>query len=177
MHFTASTLLLPLTLLASTGAAAPTSTLLQKRGLPGAVYVCTDQNFQGDCAWQAPNTDCRIVGTGFNAPESVGPDPGGYCVLYKAQNCNQSLMTIRFPGLGTGLPTGFPNGVGSMRCAQDGQVLKQGNPVVESSTMQASKLAGGVGSTERKHVEGEIKDMQKDGFKDGFIGQKKKMYY
>ncbi len=53
---------------------------LHRRGLPGAVYTCTDTNFRGDCQWTAPTTQCRQPGPaslGFSI-QSLGPDPVRY---------------------------------------------------------------------------------------------------
>jgi len=104
MHFS-TTIFLPLTLLLVTSTAAQTQSHLQRRGLPGAVYICTGPNFWGNCAWQGPSNSCRIIGTGAMAPESVGPDPGGFCQLYSNSGCSGNpVRSLRFPGAAGGLP-------------------------------------------------------------------------
>jgi len=177
------------------------------------------------------------------APESVGPDPGGFCQLFSNSGCRENpVRTLRFPGAAGGLPR-----FQSIKCFKDGGFRyrpagrvstnpdsdedenvrpKAGQPklkgeVVEDSDIedagfdisegviglkkqgtvenpedsvpvgsQRSKkpslkgtvvdpvdLAGGVGSTERKEVEEQLREMEKDGFSQGFIGQKKELYY
>ncbi|KAF2794117.1 hypothetical protein K505DRAFT_30785 [Melanomma pulvis-pyrius CBS 109.77] len=171
MHFSA-TILLPLTLLIASTTSAPT-THLERRGLPGAVYICTDQNFAGDCAWQMPSSQCRIPGTGNFAPESIGPDPGGFCILYSTAVCTSQIKTIRFPGISAGLPD-----FGGLRCFADGDRSESRKVSANiGGVAAASELAGGVGSTTRKEVESQLKKMEEDGFKQGFIGQKKGLYY
>ncbi|KAF2264391.1 hypothetical protein CC78DRAFT_616815 [Lojkania enalia] len=144
-----------------------------KRGLPGAVYICTDKRFSGNCAWQPPSSDCRIVGTGDLAPESIGPDPGGFCALYSSQECSESLIqTLRFPGLASGVPE-----FGSLRCwADETDETISGLTAMGQGDVDA-RLAGGVGSARRKEVESAVEEMQKDGFREGMIGLNKKEYY
>ncbi|KAF2110443.1 hypothetical protein BDV96DRAFT_500975 [Lophiotrema nucula] len=137
----------------------------QKRGLPGAVYTCTDQNFSGDCGWIRPSTDCHIAGTGNFALESIGPDPGGYCILYQNMKCDGTqVKNLQFPGLSSGIPT-----FGSLACYAYGtgpgaqNAASGGSPIDAQGTKR--KLAGG------------IEAMEDDGFKEGFIGLRKKEYY
>lgn len=146
---------------------------LQKRGLPGAVYTCTGENFSGDCGWSLPTTNCRIA----NA-KSIGPDPGGYCTLYKKFDCTDSVRTLRFPGASSALPEymSFKCGVG---VGISGTVAPQANanPDLSLKALPADRLAGGVGSSERKAHLKELQAMEKDGFSEGLIGLKKDMYY
>jgi hypothetical protein len=168
-----NTILLPLTFLISAITAAPSS--LAKRGLPGAVYICTDQNFSGNCAWQLPSSQCRIAGTGKFAPESIGPDPGGFCVLYFGSSCEGfQARVIRFPGISSGLPP-----FKSLKCFKDGQKITNGRlaPAVVAGKKGDARLAGGEGSVEGLKVKKQLKEMRDDGFKEGFIGQKKRLYY
>ncbi|KAF1934284.1 uncharacterized protein M421DRAFT_415321 [Didymella exigua CBS 183.55] len=154
---------------------APSNALpnLQRRGLPGAVYTCTGENFSGDCGWSLPTTNCRIA-----TAKSIGPDPGGYCTLYKKFDCTMSVRTLRFPGVSTGLPDYM-----SFRCGMgigiSGTVGPQANanPDLSLKALPADRLAGGVGSTERKKHLQELQAMEKDGFKEGMIGLRKDMYY
>ncbi|KAF2202504.1 hypothetical protein GQ43DRAFT_479831 [Delitschia confertaspora ATCC 74209] len=75
-----------------------------KRGLPGAFYICTAENFSDNCRWVPPDNNCHIAGMGFVRPQSIGPDEGGYCLLYKDWDCNgEIILKIRFPGIGEGL--------------------------------------------------------------------------
>ncbi|KAJ4413234.1 hypothetical protein N0V91_000208 [Didymella pomorum] len=153
---------------------APThaSPSLQRRGLPGAVYVCNEDNFGGDCGWSLPSTNCRIA-----SAKSIGPDPGGYCTLYKNFDCTDSVRTLRFPGVSSGLPDyqSFKCGVG---VGISGTVAPQANANADLSIKQAAdRLAGGVGSADRKKHLKELQAMEKDGFSEGMIGLKKDMYY
>jgi hypothetical protein len=146
---------------------------LQRRGLPGAVYTCSGENFSQDCGWSLPTTSCRIA-----SAKSIGPDPGGYCTLYKNFDCTESVRTLRFPGAATGLPDymSFRCGVG---VGISGTVAPQANTGAEASlkVLPADRLAGGVGSLERKAHLKEIQAMEKDGFREGLIGLKKDVYY
>lgn len=146
---------------------------LQRRGLPGAVYTCDEENFGGDCGWSLPSTNCRIA-----TAKSIGPDPGGYCTLYKKFDCTESVRTLRFPGVSSGLPDymSFKCGVG---VGISGTVAPQANPNANLSlkALPADRLAGGVGSADRKKHLKELQAMEKDGFSEGMIGLKKDMYY
>lgn len=183
-------------LLISSTSAAPSR--LHRRGLPGAVYICTGPNFTGDCGWLMPNSgSCHIAGTGENTPQSVGPDPGGSCVLFEKADCtgNQEL-TLRFPGQGGDLPT-----FGGVKCFADGQPRDDGAGIVQNGGAAGSgiaasaasglagagfgpqaaevdvRLAGGVGSVDRKEVQQQVEAMEADGFSQGMIGLKKGVYY
>lgn len=146
---------------------------LQRRGLPGAVYTCDEDNFGGDCAWSLPSTTCRIA-----SAKSIGPDPGGYCTLYKNFDCTESVRTLRFPGVSSNLPyyMSFKCGVG---VGISGTVAPQANADLDLSlkALPADRLAGGVGSADRKKHLKELRAMEKDGFSTGLIGLKKDMYY
>lgn len=112
------------------------------------------------------------------APESIGPDPGGFCVLYGNAKCDgNQLKTLRFPGVGSGLPafqgikcladsssaanmTGFSGGsVGGGTPAKKG-----GDP----------RLAGGEGSLKAKKLKDLLGEMDKS---EGMIGLEKSVYY
>lgn len=164
-------ILLPV--LISLATASPTS--LARRGLPGAVYICTDQNFSGDCAWQMPSTQCRIPGTGKFAPESIGPDPEGFSVLYTSSSCTgDQVKVVRFPGISSGLPV-----FGGLKCFKDS--IKTTNNRLAGPVVVGNKgdvrLAGGEGSAEGQKVKKQLQKMRDDGFKGGFIGEKKGLYY
>ncbi|KAK7189331.1 hypothetical protein DPSP01_012372 [Paraphaeosphaeria sporulosa] len=151
----------------------------RKRGLPGAVYICTSDNFRGDCAWTAPNNRCHIAGTGNNSARSIGPDEDGFCVLFEKATCTGTqVKTLRFPGQASNMPTFM-----SLKCFSDGN----GNGARANATATAvtsnilpdadPRLSGGVGSMERKNLENVMEQMEKDGFRQGMIGLKKGHYY
>jgi len=146
---------------------------IQRRGLPGAVYTCTGENFSGACGWSLPTTNCRIA-----TAKSIGPDPGGYCTLYRKFDCTDSVRTLRFPGVSSGLPDymSFKCGVG---VGISGTVAPQakGSPDLSLKALPADRLAGGVGSSERRAHLKELQAMEKDGFSEGMIGLKKDVYY
>lgn len=143
-------------------------------GLPGAVYVCTGRYFQGDCGWNQPSTECRIVGAGNQAPNSIGPDPGGFCELFETADCSgRPLVTIRFPGTGSG----FDNTVKGLKCSPELSRRTPGQAANIALHRDDRRLAGGVGSMERKQVKEQIEAMEKDGFSQGLIGLKKRVYY
>ena len=120
-----------------------------------------------------PTTICRIA-----TAKSIGPDPGSYCTLYRNFDCTESVRTLRFPGASSGLPDymSFKCGVG---VGISGTVAPQANANADLSlkALPADRLAGGVGSTERKKHFEELKAMEKDGFSEGLIGLKKDIYY
>ncbi|KAF1841568.1 uncharacterized protein K460DRAFT_318680 [Cucurbitaria berberidis CBS 394.84] len=156
---------------------------IERRGLPGAVYTCTRADFRGDCQWTAPTTQCRqqgptSLGLGL---ESFGPDPSTSCILYEKFDCTgNQVQTVRFPGISSGLPQ-----FGAFRCsperAQANNDLDVNLEVKGSAKafdpLADPRLAGGVGSMERKKNLRELKEMEKDGFKEGLIGLKKGVYY
>lgn len=158
--------------LASAATALPN---LQRRGLPGAVYTCTSPYFTGDCQWTRPDDRCIIAGMGAQAIQSIGPDPGGYCFLYKRSDCVESAgdTIVKFPGLSApGSVPKFPD-VQSLRCYA--RPAKREDEAVEGKVKQL--LAGGVGSADREEHKEEIEAMEKDGFSEGVIGLEKGVYY
>lgn len=173
IHHTSATALYLLALLHTIVAPSHALPNLQRRGLPGAVYTCSGEQFSKDCGWSLPTTDCRIA-----SAKSIGPDPGGYCTLYKNFDCTGSVRTLRFPGAGSGLPNymSFKCGVG---VGISGTVAPQANANTDLAlkALPADRLAGGVGSLERKAHLKEIQAMENDGFSEGLIGLKKDVYY
>jgi hypothetical protein len=147
---------------------------LQRRGLPGAVYYCDGENFSGKhCTWLEPNNVCHQLEPGFI--KSLGPDPDGTCTLYKDANCSagQELMTLRFPGKGSGLPDSV-----AFQCSPNVNARREGAVELAVKTLDLDdRLAGGVGSMERVEHLAEIVRMEEDGFSEGLIGLKKKFYY
>ncbi|KAF2877112.1 hypothetical protein BDV95DRAFT_138923 [Massariosphaeria phaeospora] len=159
----------------------PTNTQLHRRGLPGAVYICTSPNFRGDCGWVAPSDSCRIPGTGSKAPQSIGPDPGGYCILYEKATCaGKEVQTVRFPGVGASPPT-----FGGIKCFTGGAQAASANAVVGTAVVAGAakdglgdeRLAGGVGSAKMEQVKEVVSKMEEEGFPEGLIGLEKRVYY
>jgi hypothetical protein len=70
-----------------------------KVGRPGGVYTCPGINFTPSateqCKWWAPpqagRTTCisfqKELGLPLSRPQSIGPDPGGYCILFQEPDC------------------------------------------------------------------------------------------
>ena len=161
---------------------------LNRRGLAGAVYTCTEDNFRGNCQWSAPTNQCRQPGPAkYNLGlKSLGPDPGTTCTLYEKFDCSGTGMkTIRFPGLSANMPD-----FQAFRCAPDGDQTSStapNSPAPTSTdrpsssksinTHADSRLAGGIGSLERKNHLEEIKRMEDNGFKEGLLGLEKSVYY
>lgn len=156
---------------------------LQRRGLPGAVYICDEPNFRGNCQWSEPTTRCAQQGPDGKGVESLGPDPGGFCTLYEKFDCTgNQIQTLRFPGAQSNLPT-----FGSFRCFRDatrvrtvGQGSKAGGAPGSKGTFDGfadPRLAGGVGSMDRRVHLQEIQDMEADNFSQGLIGLNKNVYY
>lgn len=90
-------------------------------GNPGAVYYCSNANFGGDCIYRPANDDCFAPPS---APMSIGPDKGGYCVLFEDQECKGSIIVddAANPGVNRVTCPGIRHWseglvkVGSMRC-------------------------------------------------------------
>lgn len=94
----------------------PTTPNLTNRGLPGAFYLCTSPNWEEPCNWFPPNGGCQIAGTGKQKPRSIGPDPGGYCILYSDIDCaGPEIERLVFPGKSNNLPDFL-----TMKCFADG---------------------------------------------------------
>ena len=157
---------------------------LHRRGLPGAVYTCTEPNFSGKCQWNSPTTICRQPGPAslHMGLESLGPDPGTTCILYEKFDCTgNEVKTVRFPGIPINMPE-----FQAFKCTPDSST--QGNkPQPTNTTLPSSvkaldphadpRLAGGIGSLHRKNHLDEIKAMEANGFKEGMIGLEKGVYY
>ncbi|ORY03488.1 hypothetical protein BCR34DRAFT_70413 [Clohesyomyces aquaticus] len=152
-----------------------------KRGLPGAVYVCNNPKFTGDCGWTFPDNLCHIAGADVGKiqgkPESIGPDPGGYCILYESSTCEGKEVTrISFPGLADNVPM-----FGGMKCfANEVQPQSPDAPArkgVDGKKERVELLAGGQGSTRNRELAGVIGEMERSGYREGLIGLEKNVYY
>ncbi|KAF8180634.1 hypothetical protein BJ912DRAFT_1062414 [Pholiota molesta] len=83
----------------------------------GHLFVCTDDNFTGDCANFAFNVDECI---NFNSPfqdsiSSFGPDAGFICITYTDANCSGLTYTATSPGFSS-LPVGINDAISSFQC-------------------------------------------------------------
>ncbi|KAH7406164.1 hypothetical protein DE146DRAFT_435578 [Phaeosphaeria sp. MPI-PUGE-AT-0046c] len=167
--------ILPIVLLAlvSSATARPK---LQRRGLPGAVYTCDSSDFRGNCQWNPPADRCFIQGPAGSGVVSMGPDPDGSCILYSKFDCTgDEVRTIRFPGIAGGLPN-----FAAFKCSANQQAradVTAGLAVKVLDPTADPRLAGGVGSAERKEHLEEITQMEEDGFSQGLIGLNKGVYY
>jgi hypothetical protein len=67
--------------------------------LPGGVYMCSGKDFtpgKGNCTWYPPSEECRYS---INyVPQSVGPDPSGYCRFYNDFNCARKETGVEVDG-------------------------------------------------------------------------------
>lgn len=76
-----------------------------KVGRPGGVYICPGPNFTPtatqQCKWWPPpaaadETVCisykKELGLDLSRPQSIGPDPGGYCLLYQEPDCKNGAQ-------------------------------------------------------------------------------------
>ncbi|KAF1830974.1 hypothetical protein BDW02DRAFT_76919 [Decorospora gaudefroyi] len=133
--------------------ASPTSPL-SRRGLPGAYYTCTGQNFAGQCSWTQPNTECHIQGSPGGIA-SLGPDPGSFCTLYTRSDCMGYVVKyVRFPG-NAAVPK-----FGSFECVKEGNGKREAEGNV------------GVG-----YMEKGVKVVENEGREEGMIGVEKGVYY
>ncbi|KAF2476642.1 uncharacterized protein BDR25DRAFT_375650 [Lindgomyces ingoldianus] len=139
--------------------------IIHKRGLPGAVYICTERNFAGECGWVMPSTNCHIPGTGDDTPRSIGPDPGGFCILYEKATCKgNQVLTLRFPGADSAIPE-----FGGMKCFANG--------VGNMTQNLAGAASGAPGSGDARLAGGIVREMVEKGHPDGMIGLEKGVYY
>ncbi|KAF2826324.1 hypothetical protein CC86DRAFT_406612 [Ophiobolus disseminans] len=68
-------------------------------GRPGGIYVCTGDNFTGDCHWQAPPhawQNCHYF-TPDAMWRSVGPNHQTYCVFYEGFGCVGKVPRLSIP--------------------------------------------------------------------------------
>ncbi|KAH6615135.1 hypothetical protein C7974DRAFT_59856 [Boeremia exigua] len=124
MHFNTLTTLPFLIVPLTTAAILPfPSFTCSKSGNPGAVYYCRTRNFNnavaGDCIYHLPDPKNACFTTPF-AVQSIGPDKGGYCVLFEDKECLGSVITLEdinrvvCPGVKK-WPSNLPK-AGSMAC-------------------------------------------------------------
>lgn len=138
---------------------------LVRRGLPGAYYTCTKPNFSGQCSWTQPNGDCHIQGSP-NGITSLGPDEGTLCMLYSGADCKGSpVMSVRFPGVATGLPQ-----FGSFNCTLMTSAQKK---EAKAQTL----LAEGDFLEDGDMRDFGLKTVDSKGREQGLIGLKKGIYY
>ncbi|KZM25156.1 hypothetical protein ST47_g3705 [Ascochyta rabiei] len=60
-----------------------------RSGIPGAVYVCSNAHFTGDCMYHAVSGECFAPPS---APMSIGPDQGGHCVVFEGRECEGEII-------------------------------------------------------------------------------------
>lgn len=60
-----------------------------KPGNPGAVYTCSGPNFSGNCIYGMPDDACFKL---TEPLKSIGPDMGGYCVIFDDSECNGNII-------------------------------------------------------------------------------------
>jgi hypothetical protein len=71
-----------------------------KFGRPGGVYVCPGPNFtpsaKEQCKWHPPPAPGLSVCLSFDMPlpQSVGPEPGGYCILFTQKGCKDGMTVL-----------------------------------------------------------------------------------
>ncbi|KAG9196845.1 hypothetical protein G6514_003819 [Epicoccum nigrum] len=58
-------------------------------GNPGAVYTCSGPNFSGNCNYRMPNDVCFTL---TEKLQSIGPDMGGYYVIFDDSKCEGNLI-------------------------------------------------------------------------------------
>lgn len=97
MHLTTlTTTILPFIGLTTANPLLPLTNLAcLKGGNPGAVFYCTDRNFKGDCTYRKPDTSCFAPAV---SPQSIGPDQGGYCMMYEDRECKGSIIKWEMSG-------------------------------------------------------------------------------
>lgn len=98
MHFTTVTTISLLIAPLATAALLPVHSLTcAKSGNPGAVYYCRTRNFNNavasDCIYHLPDPKNACIAPPF-AVQSIGPDNGGYCVLYEDKECRGSVVSV-----------------------------------------------------------------------------------
>ena len=74
-------------------------------GLPGGVFICPRPDFQPHvyktgvklCEWLPPDeSKCHTWGEDVSArPQSIGPDPGGYCQFYTDSECKVVAIIVK----------------------------------------------------------------------------------
>ena len=76
--------------------------------MPGGLYACQYENFGGACFYNRPEQvrGCSLLlignpnGSVAHKPQSLGPDEGGYCDVFKGRVCNDQtrVKRIDYPG-------------------------------------------------------------------------------
>ena len=73
-----------------------------KIGRPGGVYTCPGPNFTPtateQCEWHSPPdpglSSCITFAPPRALPQSIGPDPGGYCILFSGNECKGGQFVL-----------------------------------------------------------------------------------
>ena len=90
---------------------------LRPVGTPGGLYACQFENFGGTCFYNRPETlkgcSLLLIGNPNNPvaykPQSLGPDQGGYCDVFKGRVCNDQTRVKRIDYPGARKLTDFPD--------------------------------------------------------------------
>lgn len=80
----------------------PSPPLAPRIGVPGGLYLCAGPRWTQCQAWMPPVEAgrCHELAAG-SVVGSLGPDPGGYCVLYWGYGCEAktAFKVVVFPGV------------------------------------------------------------------------------
>ncbi|KAK5019074.1 hypothetical protein BJ546DRAFT_449865 [Cryomyces antarcticus] len=96
----------------------PATALVERTA--GAVYVCTDINWGGQCSYIAtPLNKCVVLeGALLDSISSFGPDQGGFCIITDNPRCGVSspYFDISYPGIADLRTIGWNDRVQSYIC-------------------------------------------------------------
>jgi hypothetical protein len=69
---------------------------LTHEGAPGGFWFCNQPNWNGQCKWIPPSKECTTLAFSSldERPNSIGPDWGGYCILYDKQGCTGDIVEV-----------------------------------------------------------------------------------
>ncbi|KAJ7203432.1 hypothetical protein C8J57DRAFT_1247677 [Mycena rebaudengoi] len=101
---------------AEPAAGEPTVAALEKRAV--GVFVCTGQNFSGQCNHISPpfNVCQPFSATGLTGYQSWGPDQGTTCLWYTGGSCTGTQSgAVNFPGY-TDVPDFWKFNTASFKC-------------------------------------------------------------
>ncbi|KAJ4353129.1 hypothetical protein N0V85_009601 [Neurospora sp. IMI 360204] len=93
--------------------------LLLTRSAQASFYVCTLENFAGNCQlYELPYDDCYTFDRPFvRTVVSAGPDKTSWCTLYANPGCTGDELNLHYPGL-TSLGA-WNNKAASFNCAAE----------------------------------------------------------